>query len=58
MYPQPGNPQPAKLFEKEIVERMGRGFHRQVFAPTIRRAIQEGEGYVEIRDRIRKAWKL
>jgi hypothetical protein len=50
-------PQTDELFDHEIVERMGRGFYRQVFAPAIRRAIHDGKKYVEIRDSIRKSWK-
>jgi hypothetical protein len=46
-------PQTDELFDHEIVERMGRGFYRQVFT-AIRRAIKAGKKYVDIRDSIRK----
>ncbi|MBI5030810.1 MAG: hypothetical protein HZB51_09805 [Chloroflexi bacterium] len=49
-------PQTDKLFEKEIVDRMGPQFYRRVFAPTIRKAIQNHEEYQEIRDTIREEW--
>ena len=52
-----GEPQTDALFEKEIVERMGREFYREVFAPAIRGARERGEAYEAIRDRIRKDWK-
>jgi len=50
-------PQTDVLFEKEIVDRMGRPFYDQVFTPAIQEAFQKGMGYQEIRDAIRKAWK-
>ena len=52
-----GLSQTDKLFEKEIVNRMGKDFYQKVFSPAIRRAYQEGKRYVEIRDRIRADWK-
>ena len=51
-----GQPQTDKLFDKEIVERMGSQFYRQVFAPSIRKAIQNHENYEDIRDTIRQGW--
>ena len=50
-------PQTDALFDKEIVDRMGRTFYRRVFAPSIRRARKAGKAYEEIRDTIRKPWK-
>lgn len=50
-------PQTDDLFDHEIVERMGRGFYRTVFAPAIRRARDQGKTYVDIRDSIRAGWK-
>jgi hypothetical protein len=50
-------PQTDALFDKEIVDRMGRSFYDQVFTPAIQEAFQKGMGYQEIRDSIREAWK-
>ena len=45
------------LFEKEIVDRMGRAFYHRVFAPAIEDARKRGKSYETIRDTIRKEWK-
>jgi len=50
-------PQTDALFEKEIVERMGRTFYHRVFAPAIHEAREHGKSYESIRDAIRKDWK-
>ena len=52
-----GEPQTDALFEKEIVERMGRAFYGRVFAPAIEDARKSGKSYESIRDAIRKPWK-
>ncbi len=52
-----GVPQTDKLFDKEIVNRMGKDFYKEVFAPAIQQAYEEGKPYVAIRDAIRKDWK-
>jgi hypothetical protein len=52
-----GEPQTDELFEKEIVERMGRAFYGRVFAPAIEDARKSGTSYESIRDAIRKSWK-
>jgi hypothetical protein len=52
-----GERQTDRLFDHEIVERMGTDFYNQVFAPAIRRAREQGETYESIRDRIRRRWK-
>ena len=52
-----GVPQTDKLFDHEIVERMGREFYREVFAPAIREAREKGRSYESIRDSIRRRWK-
>lgn len=52
-----GKEQTGELFDKEIIERMGRDFYEQVFAPAIRRAYEAGRSYREIRDTIRVEWK-
>ena len=49
--------QTDETFEREIVERMGREFYEQVFSPAIRAALERGERYEQIRDRIRTNWK-
>ena len=45
------------LFEKEVVDRMGRTFYHRVFAPAIADARERGKSYETIRDTIRKNWK-
>ena len=52
-----GVEQTDRLFDKEIVARMGVRFYRQVFAPAIAKAFREGKTYREIRDSIRKDWQ-
>jgi hypothetical protein len=51
-----GKPQTDKLFDKEIVQRMGSDFYARVFVPAIHKAIEKGEKYPEIRDAIRREW--
>lgn len=51
-----GKPQTEKLFDKEIVARMGSTFYTRVFVPAIRKAIEKGEDYRDIRDSIREEW--
>src|SRR4051812_10683915 len=51
-----GEPQTGETFEREIVQRMGEAFYRDVFAPAIREAVEAGEPYEVIRDRIRRPW--
>ena len=50
-------PQTDALFDKEVIRRMGDDFYRQVFAPAIEQAFEDGKSYESIRDTIRKAWK-
>ena len=50
-------PQTDELFDREIVDRMGREFYAEVFAPAIAAAFDRGERYESIRDSIRKGWK-
>ncbi len=50
-------PQTDKLFDKQIVERMGVTFYKRVFSPAIRRAIADGSSYESIRDTLRAEWK-
>jgi hypothetical protein len=50
-------PQTDKLFDKEIVNRMGKQFYADVFVPAIQEAFEEGKEYREIRDAIRREWK-
>jgi hypothetical protein len=52
-----GTPQTDKLFDHEIVERMGANFYREMFAPAIREARSGGKTYESIRDRLRRRWK-
>ncbi len=52
-----GVPQTDKLFDQEIVNRMGKDFYQKVFSPAIQQAYTEGKPYVAIRDSIRKDWK-
>ena len=50
-------PQTDKLFDREIVNRMGKDFYSQVFSPAVQEAFAAGKPYVTIRDSIRKEWK-
>jgi hypothetical protein len=52
-----GQPQTDSLFDREVVDRMGADFYRQVFVPAIAEARQKGLPYEAIRDRIRRDWK-
>jgi hypothetical protein len=52
-----GEPQTDDLFDREIVQRMGQDFYREVFAPAIRAAREQRRPYESIRDSIRKDWK-
>jgi hypothetical protein len=52
-----GEAQTAELFDHEIVERMGRDFYDQVFAPAVREARISGQTYEAMRDRLRRRWK-
>lgn len=52
-----GKPQTDKLFDKEIVQRMGRDFYSEIFVPSIEEAVANGSKYVQIRDAIRRDWK-
>lgn len=52
-----GVPQTDKLFDKEIVRRMGQDFYRKVFSAAVREAFDEGKEYRDIRDAIRSEWK-
>jgi hypothetical protein len=45
------------VFDHEIVERMGAEFYRDVFAPAVRAAREQGQSYEAIRDRLRRRWK-
>jgi hypothetical protein len=49
--------QTDKLFDQEIVARMGKAFYDQVFAPAIHQAFVQGQAYRDIRDSIRREWK-
>ena len=52
-----GIPQTDKLFDKEIINRMGKEFYSKVFSPAVKEAFDEGQSYVQIRDAIRREWK-
>ena len=52
-----GERQTDKLFDHEIVERMGAEFYRDVFEPAVRAAREQGQPYEAIRDRLRRRWK-
>ncbi len=52
-----GKPQTDKLFDKEIIQRMGSDFYSDVFVPAIQESIEKGQKYIQIRDAIRKDWK-
>lgn len=52
-----GERQTDKLFDREIVERMGTDFYRDVFEPAVRVVREQGQSYEAVRDRIRRRWK-
>jgi hypothetical protein len=52
-----GEPQTDRLFDRQIVERMGSDFYQDVFVPAIRREREQGHSYETIRDRIRRRWR-
>lgn len=52
-----GEPQTDQLFDREIIQRMGKGFYTAVFAPAIAEAVEQGRSYESMRDTIRKGWK-
>jgi hypothetical protein len=52
-----GEPQTDKLFDREVIQRMGRDFYAHVFAPAIAEAVEQGQSYESIRDTLRKGWK-
>lgn len=52
-----GEPQTDRLFDHQIVERMGEDFYKRVFAPAIKDEREQGHSYESMRDRIRRRWK-
>ena len=52
-----GDPVTDSDFDREIIERMGREFYSDVFAPKIAELIEQGEDYKEFRDTVRTDWK-
>ncbi len=52
-----GISQTDKLFDKEIVNRMGKEFYANVFSPAIKQAFDEQKEYRDIRDVLRREWK-
>jgi len=52
-----GQPQTDRLFDHQIVERMGAEFYTDVFAPAIRHERDAGHSYESMRDRLRRRWK-
>jgi hypothetical protein len=52
-----GEPQTDKLFDREVIQRMGKDFYTTVFAPAIAEAVEQGRSYESIRDTIREGWK-
>ncbi|HZU14251.1 MAG TPA: hypothetical protein VFB58_15530 [Chloroflexota bacterium] len=52
-----GVPQTDQTFDREIIDRMGPEFYRQVFHPAIAEAARNGKRYEDIRDEIRAPWK-
>jgi hypothetical protein len=52
-----GVAQTDELFEREVVQRMGRDFYEKVFAPAIEAAFESGKDYTEIRDSVRENWR-
>ena len=52
-----GEPQTDRLFDRQIVERMGPDFYKEVFVPAIRHEREQGHSYESMRDRIRRRWR-
>ncbi len=52
-----GVEQTDKMFDRQIVNRMGKPFYNRVFSPAIRKAYDNGRKYIEFRDTIRATWK-
>ena len=52
-----GEPQTDRLFDHQIVERMGVDFYKDVFVPAIRHEREQGRSYESMRDRLRRRWK-
>jgi hypothetical protein len=52
-----GEPQTDRLFDHQIIERMGADFYYEVFVPAIRHEREQGRSYESMRDRIRRRWK-
>lgn len=53
-----GVPQTGEMFDREIVQRMGPEFYREVFSPVIEAAVASHRSYESIRDAIRVPWNL
>src|SRR5579875_2014571 len=51
-----GKEQTGPMFDREIVDRMGPDFYRDIFHPAIEQAVREGRRYEDIRDSIRRDW--
>lgn len=49
--------QTDRVFDHDIIDRMGEDFYEKVFSRAIMAAREHGERYEEIRDAIRKEWK-
>jgi hypothetical protein len=52
-----GQPQTDRLFDHQIVQRMGTDFYKDEFVPAIRHEREVGHAYESIRDQIRRRWK-
>ncbi len=52
-----GEPQTDRLFDHQIVERMGADFYKDVFVPAIRHERELSHSYESMRDRLRRRWK-
>jgi hypothetical protein len=49
--------QTDRLFDHQIVERMGTDFYKEVFVPAVRHEREVGHSYESMCDRIRRRWK-
>jgi hypothetical protein len=52
-----GVEQTDRVFDHEIIDRMGRPFYEDVLSPAVQEAFKRGMGYRQIRDSIRKSWQ-
>ncbi len=53
-----GKEQTDRVFDEEIIDRMGEQFYNDIFVPEIELARKRGDKYMDVRDSIREDWQL